>query len=66
MLKLKTKEIVISSTTNKNVFTQIQGVVPLTISIHDDVSEIDYMSKIVEDLDKDEKETFIRLVNYIV
>ena len=66
MLKLKTKEIVISSTTNKNVFTQIQSVVPLTISIHDDVSEIDYMSKIVEDLDKDEKETFLRLLNYIV
>lgn len=66
LLKLKTKEIVISSTTNKNVFTQIQGVVPLTISIHDDVSEIDYMSKIVEDLDKDEKETFLRLLNYIV
>lgn len=66
LLKLKTKEIVISSTTNKNVFTQIQSVVPLTISIHDDVSEIDYMSKIVEDLDKDEKETFLRLLNYIV
>lgn len=66
LLKLKTKEIVISSTTNKNVFTQIQGVVPLTISIHDDVSEIEYMSKIVEDLDKDEKETFLRLLNYIV
>ena len=66
LLKLKTKEIVISSTTNKNVFTQIQGVVPLTISIHDDISEIDYMSKIVEDLDKDEKETFLRLLNYIV
>lgn len=66
LLKLKTKEIVISSTTNKNVFNQIQGVVPLTISIHDDVSEIDYMSKIVEDLDKDEKETFLRLLNYIV
>lgn len=66
LLKLKTKEIVISSITNKNVFTQIQGVVPLTISIHDDVSEIDYMSKIVEDLDKDEKETFLRLLNYIV
>ncbi|MDY4145228.1 MAG: DNA mismatch repair protein MutS [Bacilli bacterium] len=66
LLKLKTKEIVISSTTNKNVFTQIQSVVPLTISIHNDVSEIDYMSKIVEDLDKDEKETFLRLLNYIV
>ena len=66
LLKLKTKEIVISSTTNKNLFTQVQNVVPLTISIHDDVSEIDYMSKIVEDLDKDEKETFLRLLNYII
>ncbi len=66
LLKLKTKEVVISSSSNKNIFNKMKNVVSLTVSVFDDVSEISYMSKIFEDLDKEEKETFLRLLNYIV
>lgn len=66
LLKLKTKEIVISSTINKNFFKTYESIASLTISICDDVNSIDYMNSLLDDLDKEERETFLRLLNYIV
>lgn len=66
LLKLKTKEIIISSKFNRNIFRGIQGLVSLTLSIEDNTEEISYMKSLSEDLDKEEKETFLRLLNYIV
>ena len=66
LLKLKTKEIVVSSTCNKNVFKVIKSLVSLTISEEDNTENVDYMSYLLEDLDNDEKQTFLRLLNYII
>ncbi len=66
LLKLKTKEIIISSKFNRNIFRGIQSLVSLTLSIEDNTEEISYMKSLSEDLDKEEKETFLRLLNYIV
>lgn len=66
LLKLKTKEIVVSSTCNKNVFKVIKSLVSLTISEEDNTDNVDYMSYLLEDLDNDEKQTYLRLLNYII
>ena len=66
LLKLKTKEIIISSKFNRNIFRGIQSLVSLTLSVEDNTEEISYMKSLSEDLDKEEKETFLRLLNYIV
>lgn len=66
LLKLKTKEIVVSSTCNKSVFKVIKSLVSLTISEEDNTENIEYMSYLTDDLNSEEKETFLRLLNYIV
>lgn len=66
LLKLKTKEVVVASNCNKNIFQTIKSLVPLTISISDNIEEIDYMNSLYSELDADEKKTYLRLLNYIV
>lgn len=66
LLKLKTKEVVVASNFNQNIFAPLKAIVPITISIEDNLTEIDYMDSLSSDLDKQEKITFTRLLNYIV
>ena len=66
ILKLKSKEIVVGSDFNKNVLKPLVELVSLTISISDDVNDVDYLSSLSSDLNKDEKLCFNRLLNYII
>ena len=66
ILKLKSKEVVIGSDFNKNVFTPLKNLVSLTVSVEDNVSDIDYLSSLTDELNKDEKTCFNRLLNYII
>ncbi len=66
ILKLKSKEIVVDSSFNKNIFSTISTVLQVTISIEDNISDVDYLQTLSEDLDKEEKIAFNRLLNYII
>ena len=66
ILKLKSKEVVIGSDFNQNVFNPLKELVSLTVSIENNIAEIDYLSSLTSDLSKDEKICFNRLLNYII
>ncbi len=66
LLKLKTKEIVIAEDFNKNILNPLKAIVPLTISVEEDNSTVNYMKNLTEGLDKEEEKSFFRLVNYII
>ena len=66
ILKLKSKEVVIGFDFNKNVFNPLKELVSLTVSIEDNVSDIDYLTSLTLELNKDEKICFNRLLNYII
>lgn len=66
LLKLKTKEVVVASNFNQGIFSPLKAIIPITISIEDNIEEIDYMASLSDELDKQEKIAFQRLLNYIV
>ena len=66
ILKLKSKEVVVGTDFNKNVLMPLKELVSLTISIEDNVSDVDYLTSLTSDLTKDEKLAFNRLLNYII
>ena len=66
ILKLKSKEVVVGSDFNKSVINPLKELVSLTISIEDNVSDVDYLSSLSSDLNNDEKICFNRLLNYII
>ncbi|MBO4667060.1 MAG: DNA mismatch repair protein MutS, partial [Bacilli bacterium] len=66
ILKLKSKEIVISSDFNKNILKPLKELVSLTISIEDNTSDVDYLMALSSDLTKEERKAFNRLLNYII
>lgn len=66
LLKLKTKEIVISSEFNKNILNPLKAIIPLTISVEENNSTVNYMKNLTEGLGKEEEKVFFRLVNYII
>ena len=55
LLKLKTKEVVVASSFNQGIFSPLKAIIPITISIEDNIEEIDYMSSLSDELDKQEK-----------
>lgn len=66
LLKLKTKEVVVASNFNQNIFLPLKAIIPITISIEDNIDPIDYMESLSNELDKNEKIAFNRLLNYVV
>ena len=66
LLKLKTKEVVVASNFNQNIFLPLKAIIPITISIEDNIDSIDYMESLSNELDKNEKIAFNRLLNYVV
>lgn len=66
LLKLKTKEIVISPEFNKNILNPLKAIIPLTISVEEESSTVNYMKNLTEGLEKEEEKVFFRLVNYII
>ena len=66
LLKLKTKEVVIASNFNQAIFSPLKSIIPITISVEDNIEEIEYMTSLSEELDKQEKIAFLRLLNYII
>ena len=66
ILKLKTKEIVIADDFPKDLINTIKSIIPITFSIENNCSQIQYLKGLSEGLDKLEEKTFLRLLNYIV
>ena len=66
LLKIKTKEVVIGSDFNKNIFRRLNDNLQLTISLEDNTNDIDYLQELSKDLDKLERICFNRLLNYII
>ena len=66
ILKLKSKEIVVGTDFNKNVLNPLKELVSLTISTEDNVDDVDYLKSLTEELNKEERSAFNRLLNYII
>lgn len=66
ILKLKTKEIVISSTFDCQIIDPIKVLTPVTFSIEDNIDEISYLKNLSLGLNKAEQKVFNRLLNYII
>ena len=66
LFKLKTKEIVVDSSFNKELLKPLLDLTPITISIEDEVNGISYLNSLSNDLDKLEEKNFNRLLNYII
>lgn len=66
ILNLRTKEIVISSTFNQAVLDPLKQVTSITISIEDNIQDVNYLKSLSQDLDKEEQIVFNRLINYVI
>lgn len=66
ILKLKSKEIVVSSTFNKSILDPLKNITSFVISVEDEATPISYLKNLSVDLDKQEEKTFLRLLNYII
>ena len=66
LLKLKTKEIVVSQDFNMSILNPLKSIIPLTISIEENNNSVDYLKDLTTDLDKGEEKVFFRLLNYII
>lgn len=66
LFKLKTKEIVLESSFNKELLKPLEDLLPITLSIEDETNGISYLNSLSNDLDKAEEKNFNRLLNYII
>ena len=66
LLKLKTKEIVLDNTFNKDVLKPLLELVPITISTEESSDGVSYLKHLSNGLDKAEEKNFNRLLNYII
>ena len=66
ILKLKTKEIVISPDFNIGILNPLKEIISIVFSVEENDEEVKYLSDLTSDLDKIETKVFSRLVNYII
>ena len=66
ILKLKTKEIVISPDFNIGILNPLKEIISIVFSVEENDEEVKYLSDLTSDLDKIETKVFSRLVNYIL
>jgi len=66
LLKLKTREVVVAPDFNMGILNPLKSIIPLTISVEDNNSTVEYLKNLSEDLDKIEEKTFFRLLNYVI
>ncbi|MGD9887401.1 MAG: DNA mismatch repair protein MutS, partial [Bacilli bacterium] len=66
ILKLKTREIVVSEDFSMPVLHSLNTFYPITISKETNQNAINYLKALTEDLDKAEEKAFLRLLNYII
>ncbi len=66
IVKLKTREIVVGEEFNVKIFNPLLQVMPITISIENNYSQVQYLSALSDGLDKMEEKNFSRLLNYII
>ena len=65
ILKLKTKEIVISDKFNREIFRPLQKVYNFLVSVEANSSSPSYTKKLMDGLDGDEVKNYSRLLNYV-
>ena len=65
IIKLKAREIIISSSFNKSIFDNLKKTYNFLISIEDNVTLPSYFKNLVDTLNKEEVATYSRLLNYI-
>lgn len=66
VIKLNTREIVISSDFDVNIFDNLSQIRKITFSIENNTQKITYLQSLSEDLDPIEEKCFLRLLNYIM
>ncbi|MGD9604520.1 MAG: DNA mismatch repair protein MutS [Bacilli bacterium] len=66
VLKLKTREIVIGDDFPIHLLDQLKTYYPITISQENNLTSVNYLKALTEDLDKTEEKAFLRLLNYII
>ncbi|HEY8445404.1 MAG TPA: DNA mismatch repair protein MutS [Bacilli bacterium] len=65
ILKLKAREVVVSSTFNQQIFAKLKKIIPITISIEDNDIISSYFKGLIISLDDEESKNYARLLNYI-
>lgn len=65
ILKLKAREVVVSSDFNQDVFSNLIKLTHLTISIENNDESLSYFQALMTSLDKEEAKNYARLLNYI-
>lgn len=66
LLKLKTKEIVVSSNFDCKVIDPIKVLTPITFSLEDNIEDVSYLKNLSLGLNKADQKVFNRLLNYII
>jgi len=66
ILKLKTREIVISPEFNLSILNPLKEIVSIVFSVEENEEEVSYLKELTSDLDKIESKVFNRLLNYII
>ncbi|HHU55638.1 MAG TPA: DNA mismatch repair protein MutS [Acholeplasmataceae bacterium] len=65
VLKLKAREVVVNSSFNKQIFSKLENIISLTISIEDNENLSSYFKNLLINLDEEERKNYSRLLNYI-
>ncbi len=66
IIKLKTREIVVSDDFNQNIFKPLKNFMSITVSTESNDTAVGYLSSLSDGLDKQEEKNFSRLLNYII
>ena len=65
IIKLKGKEVVIYDEFNESIFDDLKKIFPITISYENNYDTPSYFNSLIENLDREEKKNYCRLLNYI-
>ena len=65
IMKLQTKEVVVSEKFNTSIFTPLQKVYSFLVSIEPNSTSPSYTKSLMDGLDQDEAKNYSRLLNYI-